>query len=379
MGHGRLIIAETDYMEHDDLSIASSSSTASSLVRPFDHFLSEDDSANDVNDMTIDDVDIPESLKTKVAKLAITHRLTHAAVNGILGLLRDLGHDINKDARTILGTTREVSDEHFEHFGLLKGLVIKIRKGVPQNVHELQLQINIDGVPLYNSSRIQFWPILGRLINVKDKRPFVISVYCGTGKPPNVDEYLKPFLDEMSLLDTRSLDVDGRSFRVKLKAIICDAPARSYVKQTISHGGFYGCDRCEQKGLKVGGSPTFPKLINEVTLRNGFSFRQKRNKQHHKGSSPFIKIESLDMNFGFPLDYMHLICLGVMKRLLLLWRGEETLKKPTKFRKTKRTANKSLDLAHRLTFESQQEINRRIFICSKDFPIEFNRKGKRLL
>jgi hypothetical protein len=43
--------------------------------------------------------------------------------------------------------------------------------------------------------------------------------------------------------------------------------------------------------------------------------------EHHKGPSPLIDLP-LDMIHSFPLDYMHLVCLGVMKRLLLHWVGK---------------------------------------------------------
>lgn len=39
---------------------------------------------------------------------------------------------------------------------------------------------------------------------------------------------------------------------------------------------------------------------------------------HHLGSSPLVAT-SLGMVSGFPLDYMHLVCLGVMRWLLHLW------------------------------------------------------------
>jgi hypothetical protein len=52
------------------------------------------------------------------------------ATNDILCLLRDLGHDVPKDDRTLLDTTREKSDSNLEHFGLILGIVKKIRQGV---------------------------------------------------------------------------------------------------------------------------------------------------------------------------------------------------------------------------------------------------------
>lgn len=43
---------------------------------------------------------------------------------------------------------------------------------------------------------------------------------------------------------------------------------------------------------------------------------------HHKGKSPFLSIEGFDMIHGFPLDPMHLVYLGVMRRLLVhIWLG----------------------------------------------------------
>lgn len=63
---------------------------------------------------------------------------------------------------------------------------------------------------------------------------------------------------------------------------------------------------------------TFPKILN-ITLRKDKCFRRKTNQQHHKGDSPFLKLKKFDMVFGFPLDYMHLVLQGVMKKLLEIW------------------------------------------------------------
>jgi hypothetical protein len=122
-------------------------------------------------------------------------------------------------------------------------------------------------------------------------------VYIPDGsKPPDLKTFLanfSPFLEEIKRLEKRSLTVDGRSFHVILKSVICDAPARSFVKATIGHGGFHGFERCVQKGGKVDGCMTFPAVNSD--LRSDKSFRQKRNKQHYTGTSPFTELGSLNM------------------------------------------------------------------------------------
>lgn len=40
---------------------------------------------------------------------------------------------------------------------------------------------------------------------------------------------------------------------------------------------------------------------------------------HAGGDSPFVRIQNLDMVFGFPLDYLHLVLLGVMRKKLKIW------------------------------------------------------------
>jgi hypothetical protein len=65
------------------------------------------------------------------------------------------------------------------------------------NIIKLNLVINIDGAPLYRSSKTNVWPVLGRITNIKDSRPFVISIYYGPSKPPCLEDFLCPFIEEM--------------------------------------------------------------------------------------------------------------------------------------------------------------------------------------
>lgn len=53
-------------------------------------------------------------------------------------------------------------------------------------------------------------------------------------------------------------------------------------------------------------------------LRTDESFRNQENEQHHHDDSPLEELQ-IDMIRDIPLEYLHLILYGVMKRLLTLW------------------------------------------------------------
>ena len=42
------------------------------------------------------------------------------------------------------------------------------------------------------------------------------------------------------------------------------------------------------------------------------------DEDYHRGPNPFCEL-SIGMVSQFPIDYMHLVCLGVIKRFILLW------------------------------------------------------------
>lgn len=54
--------------------------------------------------------------------------------------------------------------------------------------------------------------------------------------------------------------------------------------------------------------------------RTDNSFRAKVDEDHHVGTSPLISL-NINMVNDFPIDYMHNVCLGVMRKLLNYWVG----------------------------------------------------------
>lgn len=100
-----------------------------------------------------------------------------------------------------------------------------------------------------------------------------------------------------------------------IDSVICDTPARAYVKCVKSFSGYHGSDKCTQNGTWIG-KMTYPET--NAPLRTDASFANRDDEDHYKGVSPLTQIQ-IGMVSQIPLEYMHLVCLGVMKCLLLLW------------------------------------------------------------
>ncbi len=221
----------------------------------------------------------------------------------------------------------------------------------------MRLEMNGDGVPIFKSPPLGFWTILFRVIDSVDPDPFLVSADCGSGKPENVFDYLQPALDDIKLLERDGINHNGIHYIVRLERAVCDAPARSFIKQITSHCGYGACERCDQKGKSVKGRMTFPK-IREVNLRDNHTFRNQNDPRHHTGNSPFLQLTSFDMVFGFPLDYLHLVLLGVMKKLLKIW-----------ILSLKRSP-------HRISDTQQARIDRMLRRIRNSLPSEMDRRSR---
>jgi hypothetical protein len=96
---------------------------------------------------------------------------------------------------------------------------------------------------------------------------------------------------------------------------VCDAPARAFIACTKTHSGYFSCSKCVEEG-DFEGRIVF--LNESAPLRDDVSFRNKDQEEHHTGKS-ILENLPIDMVATFPLDYMHLCCLGVMRKLLWVW------------------------------------------------------------
>ena len=62
-----------------------------------------------------------------------------------------------------------------------------------------------------------------------------ISIYCGATKPASIEQFLRPFVDEVNFLTKNGVFVKNKKFNIKLRAIIANSPSRAFIKGNYSN------------------------------------------------------------------------------------------------------------------------------------------------
>jgi hypothetical protein len=263
-------------------------------------------------------------LREDLRKWSVKHGVSHVAVSSLLCILRTHKcFNLPRDARTLLHTPRtveidDVASGSYAHLGIeynLRKLLTKLTQ-VEDTIH---LMIGIDGIPLFHSSSKEFWPILASISNIPSLTTIVfpIGIYFGKTKPDDCYSFLKPFVDEAVKLTNDGVAINGKNVRIVIKAIVCDAPAKAYVLGVKHHSGYSSCTRCKQTGLWYQNRITFPKF--DAMARSHEGFISKEDEEFHNCDSPLVDIPYINFVKSFPLDYMHLVCLGVVRTLFYIW------------------------------------------------------------
>ncbi|OXA40777.1 hypothetical protein Fcan01_24539 [Folsomia candida] len=279
---------------------------------PFSSDFSDSQSTSGSDSSDSDFEQIGKDTSNDLREWAVKHNITCAALRDLLEILNgQSGFNLPKDPRTFLRTPRETKIETVEpgeyvHFDWIPSIK-KLFAQAPQHTI-VKIQINIDGIPLYKSSARQFWPILANLIQLNEV--VVIGIYSGLGKPTDINNFLSRFINQFI-----SLEQDF-SLKFEISAIVCDLPARSFVLGTKCHSGYSSCGKCDIKGEYVDKRVTFPP--GNYNLRSDESIRLKLDAAHHNQPS-IIELLPINLVEDIPVDFMHLVCLGITRKLLFLW------------------------------------------------------------
>ena len=123
----------------------------------------------------------------------------------MLKLLRAHGNNtLPLSARTLLKTDRNVKTEEksgmsYIYLGLKKSLIIHFEKYPPetkQKTRNIEVSLNIDGLPLFRSSNTCMWPVLCAIM-IQPVTVFPVVLTCGESKQSNLD-FLNDTIREMS-------------------------------------------------------------------------------------------------------------------------------------------------------------------------------------
>jgi hypothetical protein len=290
------------------------------------------------------DTDGDETVAEKLASWATNHSIKHSALDDLLKLLQPhVKSALPVTARTLLKTVECVqtitkSGMEYVYLGLKENILTALQRSslnIQEDVTSLNLSFNIDGLPIFKSNNMSLWPVLCAL-KLERTIVFPIALAYGHSKPSDLD-FLDDSVQEIKMLLTEGIEFENKNIQVKVHSIVCDAPAKAIVKGVKLYSGYYGCDKCDQRGVWLK-RITYQEVDN-LHLRSDHEFRMQTQDEHHHKVSPFTDLP-IDMIKEFPVDYMHQVCLGVMKRLLLVWiRGP---------RENKMSAQQIIEVSERL-------------------------------
>lgn len=156
-------------------------------------------------------------------------------------------------------------------------------KDIEKNLNTMQLEqylhirgrividINIDGLPLFKSSKVKFWPILGYL-TMTQNAPFIIAIYFGRKDLQDLNTFLQEYVNEVQHLFNNGYVFNNNRYPFQIRHYICDASARSFVKCCISHCGYASCEKCTVVGEWIEDKMTYIKI--DEAPRTDYSFLQ---------------------------------------------------------------------------------------------------------
>lgn len=335
-----------------------------SLVNVFDNASNENDEfMNNDSDEPMPNNSQKQNKNNNSANVirqwALRHNISHAASRDLLMSLKLIGvNDLPLDPRTLLQTPRtadiqQMGSGEFCHFNLRTIIYKQIKKYDIKN-EEINLTINVDGLPIYKSSNYSLWLLCG-YIDHTNQTPFVISVYGGLTKPDSSNDFLSAFVNNMIDIRDNGIEFNNKLYSVTIKNMIFDSPARSFVLYTKGHTGYYACSKCIVAGRYISNKVTFPDTSSE--LRTDLGFKNRTYPKHHKGKS-ILENLNIGMVSQVPLDYLHVLLLGVIKRIVFIW-----IDGPVPFKLSSSVINR---------------INQRIYLLVKYVPSEFSRKPRKL-
>jgi len=275
-------------------------------------------------------------------RLWVNHnRISQTAVHQLLKILSPHHPELPRHQRTLLRTATDISLEKvaggdYAYISLCRVLPTILRKAglTPQHLmncnNQLKLQFNVDGVPVFNSINYSIWPILSSVVSPIKSHVFTVAVYGGNSKPHNFNDFLQPLVDELqNIAANGGFFIEDLGVKVDLvvENFCCDAPAKADVRLVKQFNARQGCERCNVSGTYMQHRMVLETREQEIRLRQDDDFdkplpedkEDREYDEYRKHESVLHTDLRLQMISQFPYDYMHLVCLNVVRNLVNDW------------------------------------------------------------
>ncbi|XP_024889701.1 uncharacterized protein LOC112466052 [Temnothorax curvispinosus] len=198
----------------------------------------------------------------------------------------------------------------------------------------LTCNINTDGAPLFHKSKRSFWPLqlifndLPPTMRFKYVLTVGIMIVEHEPTPQLMNTYITEFIKQINQLREDGVDLGITVDNVRTSytpTVLCcsmDSVARPVVQNRIQYNGYFGCSYCYHPGLYIS-AMRYPFKYQESELRTHkthlydtqVSAKTGLQSRGVKGDSVLASLSNFDMVWGFPLDCMHTVILGVTKHV----------------------------------------------------------------
>ncbi|KAG0444302.1 hypothetical protein HPB47_013947 [Ixodes persulcatus] len=202
----------------------------------------------------------------------------------------------------------------------------KLRESDVLNWSDLTVTFNTDGSPLYKSSKSSVWPIQFTINELPPRVRFEHCVLAGLwfgSSHPNMALFLEKFVEEVNALDSLTWRHNSSTISSKVYALCCcvDAPARAEVRNHSHFNGYFGCPWCLASGEHLEGCVRYRGTLPDEErtpqgIRRDMELATLTGKPANgvKGPSPLARLPHFDLVWGFSVDYMHSVLLGVARQ-----------------------------------------------------------------
>lgn len=208
------------------------------------------------------------------------------------------------------------------------------------NSKYITLTISTDGVVVQKATKNKsLWPIQFYINEIKIdqrfKRKYMMCAAFSFGKTPDMNAYMKPFIDEINDINAKGgikIIIGGteQQFLVVPAIVTADSIAKCYVQGKTQFNSHFGCPYCYHPGTAIPNSKQLKYCIEdnshdrtkeEATNDMITAYRTGEITRGFRRLSPMLAVNIIffDIVWQFVIDKMHGADLGVARKLFSLF------------------------------------------------------------